>query len=186
MEDTKILDLYFERNESAITETDKKYGKYCHKVASNILIQLQDVEECINDTYLNAWNSIPPTRPNRLATYLGKICRNIAINIYEKLSAAKRGGSQIDNCLEELEDIVGNNSNVDDEINLELLTDSINIFLRTINKEARILFVKRYFEMSSIKDIAIECNVSESKVKMSLLRTRDKLKRHLIQEGYVL
>ena len=186
MEDSKILDLYYKRNELAITETDKKYGKYCHKVASNILIQLQDVEECVNDTYLNAWNSIPPMRPNRLATYLGKLCRNIAINIYEKLSAAKRGGSQIDSCLEELEEVVGNNSNIDDDINMEFLTDSINSFLETITKEARILFIKRYFEMSSIKDIAQECNVSESKVKMSLLRTRDKLKQHLIKEGYVL
>ena len=185
MEDYQIVELYWNRNESAIEYTEKKYGKYCMTIAGNILFSQEDSAECVNDTYLQTWNSIPDNRPEKLNTYIGKICRNLAINMYEKITAAKRGGSQMESCLDELAEVVGNNDDMDENINYEMLTGSINVFLETLSKEARMIFVKRYWQMASVKDIAKEYNISESKVKMTLLRNREKLKALLLKEGYV-
>jgi len=185
MEDWKIVELYWARNEEAINQTKLKYGKYCRKIACSILYDSDDADECINDTYLSTWNSLPPNKPEMLSTYVGKICRNIAINLYQRLTAAKRGGSQTELCLDELLDIA-DDSAVEDQIELRELSNSINQFLDNLEKENRIIFVKRYWYMEAIKEIAKDLKISESKAKMSLLRTRNKLKEHLLKEGYSL
>ena len=186
MLDTEIVELYWARDEKAIKYSDEKYGRYCRKIADSILYSNEDSEECVNDTYLNAWNSMPPSRPERLSTYLGKICRNLAINLYEKLTAAKRGGAETWSCLDELEDILSSGQDVEETIDMQMLTQSINVFLETLSTDNRKIFVKRYWYMSSVKDIAKELSVSDSKVKMSLLRTREKLKEFLVKEGYAI
>lgn len=185
MEDQEIVELYWERSESAIEKTNEKYGRYLMKISMNILYNAEDSEECVNDTYLNTWNSIPTNRPLFLNTYLGKICRNIAINIYEKMTAAKRGGAETPLCLDELEEVV-TGGDVSEQMELSLLTESINSFLEKSKPQDRIIFVKRYFYMSPVKEIAKECGASESKVKMTLLRMREKLKRFLETEGFEL
>ncbi len=184
MEDFEIIELYWDRDETAIQQTDRKYGKYCRKIAYNILYDQEDTEECVNDTYLQTWKTIPPERPERLSTYLGKICRNISINLYEKNTAAKRGGHECDACLEELENVLGTKSEAEEQADLHFLTDTINAFLAHCEKQARIVFVQRYWYMMSVKEIARENKLSESSVKMTLLRTREKLRDHLQQEGY--
>ena len=133
MEDFEIVEMYWDRNENAITQTDRKYGKYCRKIAYSILFDREDTEECVNDTWLQTWNSIPPHRPERLSTYLGKICRNISINLFEKLSADKRGGTETDACLDEMAEVVGQSSDVEEQLDLSVLTDVINGFLNTMS-----------------------------------------------------
>lgn len=184
MEDFEIVEMYWDRNENAITETDRKYGKYCRKIAFSIVTNKEDMEECVNDTYLQTWNSLPPQRPERLSTYLGKICRNISINLYEKLTAEKRGGNETDACLDELSELIGGSSEVEEQLDLTVLTDLINKFLKKCEKQARTVFVQRYWYMMSVKEIAKENRMSDSNVKMTLSRTRDKLKVYLEEEGY--
>ncbi len=184
MEDFEIVEMYWDRDENAIAQTDRKYGKYCRKIAYSILLDREDTEECVNDTWLQIWNSIPPHRPERLSTYLGKICRNIAINLFEKLSADKRGGTETDACLDEMAEVVGQSSDVEEQLDLSVLTDVINGFLKQCEKQARTVFVQRYWYMLNVKEIAKENGMSESNVKMTLMRTRDKLKEYLIEEGY--
>ena len=184
MEDFEIVEMYWDRNENAITQTDRKYGKYCRKIAFSIVTNKEDMEECVNDTYLQTWNSLPPQRPERLSTYLGKICRNISINLYEKLTAEKRGGNETDACLDELSELIGGSSEVEEQLDLSVLTDLINKFLKKCEKQARTVFVQRYWYMMSVKEIAKENRMSDSNVKMTLSRTRDKLKVYLEEEGY--
>ena len=184
MEDFEIVELYWDRNENAITQTDRKYGKYCRKIAFSIVTNKEDMEECVNDTYLQTWNSLPPQRPEKLSTYLGKICRNISINLYEKLTAEKRGGNETDACLDELGELIGSSSEVEERLDLTVLTDLINKFLKKCEKQARTVFVQRYWYMMSVKEIAKENRMSDSNVKMTLSRTRDKLKVYLEEEGY--
>ena len=184
MEDFEIVELYWDRDENAITQTDRKYGKYCRKIAFSIVNDREDSEECVNDTYLQTWNSLPPQRPEKLSTYLGKICRNISINLYEKLTADKRGGNETDACLDEISELVGGSSEVEEQLDLTVLTDLINKFLRRCEKQARTVFVQRYWYMMSVKEIARENRMSDSNVKMTLSRTREKLKLYLEEEGY--
>jgi RNA polymerase sigma-70 factor (ECF subfamily) len=184
MEDFEIVELYWDRNENAITQTDRKYGKYCRKIAFSIVNDREDTEECVNDTYLQTWNSLPPQRPEKLSTYLGKICRNISINLYEKLTADKRGGNETDACLDEISELVGGSSEVEEQLDLTVLTDLINKFLKRCEKQARTVFVQRYWYMMSVKEIARENRMSDSNVKMTLSRTREKLKLYLEEEGY--
>ena len=184
MEDRHIVKLYWNRDENAIAQTDLKYGSYCRKIAFSILSDREDTEECVNDTWLQTWNSIPPKWPEVLRTYLGKICRNIAINLYEKLHAMKRGEGQTAACLEELSEVVGTGSQAGEEAEAHQLTESISRFLSGLDARTRNMFVQRYWYMMSVKDIARENRMSESKVKMSLLRTREKLKEYLQKEGY--
>jgi RNA polymerase sigma-70 factor (ECF subfamily) len=184
MEDFEIVELYWDRNENAITQTDRKYGKYCRKIAFSIVNDREDTEECVNDTYLQTWNSLPPQRPEKLSTYLGKICRNISINLYEKLTADKRGGNETDACLDEISELVGGSSEVEEQLDLTVLTDLINKFLKRCEKQVRTVFVQRYWYMMSVKEIARENRMSDSNVKMTLSRTREKLKLYLEEEGY--
>ena len=186
MEDKKIIELYFNRDEKAIYETQIKYGNYIYSISYNILHNNEDCAECVNDTYLNTWNSIPPHKPNILSTYLGKIIRNLSLDLYRKYKADKRIANEFTISLDELDECVASKSKVEDEVNGKLLNEAINDFLSTIKKEDRMMFVCRYFYFDSISDIAERLNYSESKVKMSLKRTRDKLKDYLIKEGYVI
>ncbi len=185
MKDTTIIELFFNRDENAIRETDKKYGRYCFSIANRILFNRADSDECVNDTYFKAWITIPPTLPENLKIYLGKITRNIALNLYEKLHTSKRDDGQMPVILDEISEMIGENK-VEKEINAVLLTDSINTFLKELPKDKRKIFVLRYFHMYSIKEIAKQLNLSESNVKMSLSRTRDALGTYLRKEGFTL
>ena len=184
MEDKDIVDLYWARNELAIKQTKDKYENYCGKIAYNILFDYEDAKECLNDTYLKTWNSIPSNRPSKLGLYVGKICRNLAINMFEKYNASKRAGTQTELALDELSECLGDKDNVQEYVDYNLLRDSINNFLRKQKKQNRVIFIRRYFYMSSIEEIAKEYGMSLSNVKVSLKRTRDSLKDYLIKQGY--
>jgi RNA polymerase sigma-70 factor (ECF subfamily) len=180
MEDNKIIELYFARSEEAIKQTELKYGNYCFLIAHNILSSREDAEECVNDTYLNAWNSIPPNRPDPLKTFLGKITRNLAINRYIRIRAKKRSG-ETDLLFEEVcEFLPDNRVSLCDEFALK---QAINSFLASLPKKTRIIFVRRYWYLSPIREIARELAVSETSVKVTLHRTRLAFKAHLEQEG---
>ena len=184
MEDSKIIDLYFARDEKAIYETQIKYGPYCYAIAYNILHNNEDCQECISETYLDTWNAIPPHRPSILSSFIGKITRRISIDKYRKINAQKRTNGELELSFDELEESIASDSSVQDKIDEKQLVDSINSFLATIRKDDRKVFVCRYFYFDSINDITSRFNCSESKVKMSLKRTRDKLREYLIKEGY--
>lgn len=183
MEDSKIVDLYWERNESAIALTGEKYGNYLMKIAQNVLINEEDTDECVNDTYLSAWNSMPTNRPTLLGAYLSSITRNLALDKYRHSHAKRRGEGQVDIALDELLEVAGNKS-TEDEVEGRMLASAINGFLGQLNKETRVIFVRRYFYLDSIEDIGKLLKISEGKVKTTLFRTRKKLGEYLEKEGY--
>ncbi len=183
MEDNQIVNMYFERSEDAISVTQKKYNRYANYIAYNILNNREDSEECVNYAYLKVWDSIPPHRPENLATYLGKIVRNLALDMYDKYKAKKRGTGQVALALEELKECVSSSERVENIVDEITLKEALNKFVKELPKETRIIFVRRYWYLSSIKEIAKEYELSESKVKMTLMRTREKLKMYLEQEG---
>lgn len=186
MDDKQIIDLYWARSENAIMQTANKYGRYCHYIAFNILHNDEDSKECVNDTYLKAWNAMPPQRPNRLSVFLGKITRNLSLDRYKRYNAEKRGYGQITYVLDELKACVPADDNVEQIVDDVVLTEVLNRFLASLPAETRIIFMRRYWYFCSIKDIAADLKVSESKVKMSLLRSRDKLRHLLEREGIAL
>lgn len=184
MEDRQIVELYFARNESAIRETENKYGKYCRYIAYNILRDQGDSEECVNDAYLKAWNEIPPKNPSRLSTFLGKITRNLALNRYERETAIKRGGYATVLALDELEGCISDcEGDPTDELALK---EAINRFLRSLPRESRIVFLQRYWYFRQIKEIAKDIDMSENAVKVMLHRTRERLKQFLEKEEILL
>jgi len=183
LEDRKIVELFWERKEEAISEAARKYGKYCHSVAYNILRSEQDAEECVNDTYARAWNAMPPHKPQRLSAFLGRITRNVALNRYEYERAQKRR-SGIELVYDEIAEIVPDASeSVADEV---ALTEAINSYLASLPKRTRMIFVRRYWYLSQISEIAEDMGLSESNVKAILLRARARLKAHLEKEGIYL
>lgn len=184
MTDERIVELYWDRDESAVAETQAKYGRYLTKIAYNILTDMEDSLESVNDTYMYAWKSIPPHRPSVLSTYLAKITRRVSIDILRKKSREKRIPSEYTFSLSELDDCISNGQTVEGQIEVEELASAINTYLKTISTEARNLFVGRYFFMDSLKDVAKYCGMSESKAKSMLYRTRCGLKTYLEQEGY--
>ena len=186
MEDKNIVELYWKRDEQAIEETKTKYGKYCQKVAYNILQNNEDAEECVNDTYLGAWNSMPPHKPDMLSTFLAKITRNLSLKKWRNYTADKRGGGETALTLDELQECVPSVSSVDEEIQLKALSEIIDRFLRGISENERRVFICRYWYMDSIADICRQFGYGESKVKMMLLRTRQKLLDKLVKEGVTL
>ena len=186
MDDIQIVELYNERSETAISETANKYGKYCYYIAYHILYDEQDSEECVNDTYLRAWEAIPPQYPNKMSAFLGKITRNLALNRYRYYMREKRGGGQIPLVLDELQECVPATNSTEEIIDEKLLVELLNRFLHELPIEKRMMFVRRYWYMSSIQEIANDYEISEGKVKMTLLRTRNKLKQILEKEGIVL
>ncbi len=183
MNDKKIIDLYWKRSEDAISETANKYGGYCHSIAYHILHNKEDSEECVNDTYLRAWNAMPPKRPNCLSAFLGKIVRNLSFDRYDGYTAEKRGGGEIPLALEELESCIPSSFDTEQAVDELALADMLNRFLSKTKPQARIWFVRRYWYLDPVKEIAAAFGVSESKVKMTLLRLRKKLKQFLEEEG---
>lgn len=186
MEDRQIIELYNKRSEAAISKTADKYGKYCHYVAYNILFNEQDCEECVNDTWLRAWNTIPPQQPDRLSTFLGKITRNLALDKYKYYNREKRGGGQTALVLDELNECLPAMDSTEQAVNDRLLVEVLNGFLRSLPAEKRQMFVRRYWYLSSVSEIAKDYDISESNVKVILLRIRSKLKKVLEKEGIVL
>lgn len=182
MDDQKIVDLYWERSETAISETQKKYGKYCYTIAYAILYSNEDAEECVNDTYLRAWGAIPPAKPNRLSTFLGKITRNLALDRLDKNNAQKRSGT-VELALDELSECIPDADSTVDLIDEIALGDAINSFLAELPLKTRQMFVRRYWYLSPIKSIARDIGMSESAVKVSLMRTREAFRLHLEKEG---
>lgn len=183
MEDDKIIELYFARSEKAISETSEKYGKYCHYIAYNILQNEEDSEECVNDTYLRTWNAIPPKRPNRLQTFLGKITRNLSLNKLEKRTADKRGAGQVSFVLDELAESIPDKNDAEQITEDMVIKNILDRFLTKLPTETRRIFIRRYWYLSSVKEIAKEFGLSESKVTVTLFRTREKLKAVLEKEG---
>lgn len=181
MEDRQIVDLYWERSESAIKETEKKYGRYCHYIAYQILRDDEDAKEVVNDTYLKAWQTIPPKRPQAFKAYVGMISRHLAFDIYEAKHTQKRG--QIPLVLEELSECLPGEDGSDIGAGIAL-RDSMNAFLRALPQKTRNIFIRRYWYTSSLAEIADEYAMKESAVGMLLLRTRKKLKTHLQKEGF--
>lgn len=184
MDDKSIVQLYWDRNESAIFESSEKYGAYCTSIAHNILFNMDDAEECVNDTWLHAWNAMPPHRPSMLSTFLGKIVRNLSFDLYKRLHRDKRGGSNIDEVLDELNDCVSGNDNTERQWEVKELMKEINQFLLALPKDKRYMFVLRYWYVESISEIAQRLNISESNVSVSLNQIRKKLKVHLIERGF--
>ncbi len=183
MEDKKIVELYLTRNEEAIKETESRYGKYCYSIAYGILESREDAEECVNEAYLNTWNCIPPHRPKLLKTFVGKITRNLSLKLYEKRSAEKRGGGQAALCLEELAECIPANSEggrIADDITVKELLEG---FLESLPTDMRRVFVRRYWYMSSVAEIADMYGFTHSKVASLLHRGRKKLKDLLEKEG---
>ncbi len=186
MEDYKIVQLYWARDPDAITQTAKKYGHYCMAIAKNILVNHADAEECVNDTYMSAWNSMPDHRPAVLSAYLGKITRNLSFNRYKLEHAIKRGGSEIPSVLEELSECISGTKNVENELEYKELVKAINTFLATLSSEKRSIFVCRYWYSDSIRSIAKQHNMKESTVSMTLKRLRIKLQKYLLERGFEL
>ena len=178
--DEEIVNLYFDRSEEAIAACQIKYGKSCHTVAYNILHSDEDAEECVNDTWLRAWNSIPPERPTSLGAWLSTVTRRLALTRYEKKTAAKRNGG-MEASLEELSECVTAGSlTIADEV---ALSEAINGFLASLPTRTRMIFMRKYWYMDSIADIAKALGMGESAVKVTLHRTREKFRKHLAKEG---
>jgi len=185
MDDNKIVELYWNRDETAIKETKDKYSNYCFTIANKILHNQEDSEEALNDTWLAAWNAMPPHHPLILSTFLGKITRNLSLNKWRMLSADKRGGGQTAVSIDELEECIPDERNIRESLEAEIIAESINDFLGDLKESERKVFVCRYWYFDSIDEIARRYGFTQSKVKMMLKRTRDKLKDYLINEGVI-
>lgn len=183
MEDIRIVDLFWARNENAITETALKYGQYCYAIAYNILFDKEDADESVNDTYLGAWNAMPPHRPSILRTFLGKITRRISLKKWRDSHRNKRGGGEVALALDELSECVPSNIKVEDEIIAAELSKILNRFIAELPVTERQVFLCRYWYLDSIEKISIDFYFSQSKVKSMLHRTRAKLLSHLKKEG---
>lgn len=184
MEDRQIVDLYWARSERAITETDKKYGRYCHYIAYQILSDDLDAEEIVNDTYLKTWNTVPPNYPDPLKAYVGMISNQLALNRYEEKTALRRGGGKMPMVFHELDECIA-----DDEAYAELcesvfFRDVLNRFIWSLPQKTRNIFVRRYWYASSLAEIAKEYGMKESNVAMLMFRTRQKLREFLQKEGF--
>lgn len=182
IDDEKIIDLFFERDQQGIRELDIKYGKICHNLSYNIVNSRQDAEECVNDAYLGAWNAIPPTRPNPLLSYIVKIVRNISIKIYWRKEAAKRN-SIYTIAMQEIEAYIADPKNVENEVEARELARIIEDFLDTLTTKERVIFMRRYAYIDTYADIAKRVGISEKNVSVRLTQIRQKMKKYLIERG---
>lgn len=182
MEDRRIVELYWQRSEQALRETQSKYADYCYAIAYNILGNREDSEESVNDTYLDAWNSMPPHRPTILSTFLGKITRRISIDKLRARNAEKRGGSNLTLALEELEECLSARDDLQKELDAQILAEALNSFLEELSEIERRVFLCRYWCVDSLEVIAKQFGFSPSKVKSMLHRTREKLRKYLEKE----
>lgn len=180
IDDERIIDLFFKRDQQGIRELDIKYGKTCHSLSYNITNSKQDADECVNDAYLGAWNTIPPTRPNPLLSYIVKIVRNISLKIYWRKQAAKRSGNY-KIALEEIEGCIAGPQNVEDEIEARELARIIEAFLDTLTAKERVIFMRRYAYADTYADIAKRVGISEKNVSVRLTLIRQKMKQFLIE-----
>ncbi len=185
MEDSKIIQLYWDRDPDAVAVTAEQYGSYCTVIACNILGNLQDAEECVNDTWLGAWNAIPPNRPKGLAAFLGKITRNLSLDRYRYNTAQKRN-SNLTVALEELEQCASGGENVESIMDRKELVLAINDFLSRLSQQKRGIFICRYWYFDSISDIAVRYGVTQNNVSVILNRLRQQLKVYLVNRGYAL
>ncbi len=184
MEDQKIVQLYWDRNELAIEESSKKYGSYCSAIARNILSSREDVEECVNDTWLHAWNAMPPHRPQILSTFLGKITRNLSFDRYKRLHRAKRGGHAVELVLDELAECVSGGDDPEGAWTEKELKEEINRFLQSLSEENRYQFILRYWYAESVSEMAERFQKTENQISVNLSRIRKQLRSHLKEKGY--
>lgn len=184
MEDNAIIDLFFKRSEQAIVETDAKYGCYCYSIAYNILSNREDSQECVSDTYLAAWNAIPPSRPKYFNAFLAKLTRHISIDRWRKTRAKKRGGGELVLALEELENCVGL-QDTESTFERKELTRALDRFLLSLPETERNIFLCRYWYLDSIRAISEYSGFTQSKVTSMLHRTRGKLRKVLSEEGWL-
>ena len=182
--DEEIVEMYWQREEAALTETDKKYGNYLFTIANNIVKNIQDSEECLNDTYLGTWKSIPPHRPNLFLVFLSKIMRNVAVDRYRKNTAARRAPSSLMQSLNELDESVAYSPSVEEEYAIDMLSRLLNEWLGGLSESERFLFVCRYYYADPIADIAKMLGVSERTVFRQLSALKNSLKEHLEKGGY--
>ena len=182
IDDEKIIEMFFIRSEQGIRELDVKYGKICHNLSYNIVNSRQDAEECVNDAYLGVWNTIPPTRPNPLLSYIVKIVRNLSLKSYWRKEADKRSG-QYTIALQEIESCIADPKAVEDEIEARELARIIGTFLDTLTVENRVIFMRRYWFADSYKDIAELVGISEKNISVRLTRIREKMKQYLTGKG---
>lgn len=186
MKDTEIIDLYFARKEQAIIETQKSYGNYCYSIAFHVLHLKEDSEECVNDTWMRAWNSIPPNRPQRLALFLGTITRNLSFDRWKQKNALKRGNGEMEATLDELAECIPDRSNTEEIVEARQLQESINEFLKTLQERERNIFLRRYWYAEEYGEIAEKYGYNLNTVKTTLFRVRGKLKAYLEKEGVIL
>ena len=183
MEDKQIVDLYWQRSEEAIPATAAKYGAYCRTIANNILANNEDTEECVNDTWLKAWNSMPDNRPTLLGAYLGKLTRWLSLTKLRERGRLKRGGGEASLALEELAEVVAGGTNPEQMLELRELNAAVRGFLKQLPETERELFLSRYWFLLPVKEIAARFGFSANKVSTSLYRTRRKLQSYLKEEG---
>lgn len=183
MEDGAIVELYWQRNERAITASDEKYGGLCRSLSQNILDSAQDAEECVNDTWLRAWNAMPPQRPGILSAFFGKLTRNLSLDRWRYNRAAKRGGPQVETALEELGECLPAPGRPEDHLEERETADLISRFLREQPQLDRVLFLRRYWYLDSVAALAERFSMNENTVKSRLHRTRLRLKEVLLREG---
>lgn len=186
MDDNSIIQLYWDRDTQAISATSEKYGSYCRKIAQNILGDEQDTEECLNDTYLNAWNSMPTHWPELLSAFLGKITRNLSFNRYKRSRAEKRGGGEIALVLEELGDCVSDSDSIEQIIDRQEIIKAVNSFVKALPPVKRNIFVRRCWYADPVSEIARDCKMSQNSVSKTLERTRKQLKSFLEERGFEL
>lgn len=186
MEDKQIIELYFARSEQAIAASEGRYGPYCRRIAHNILQSREDSEECVNDTWLKAWDAMPPQRPNKLSAFFGAITRNLALHRWEAGRAQRRGGGQTALALEELGECIPGKDDTAAVIDALALKELLDGFLRALSAADRRIFLRRYWYLCPVKDIARMENATVSRVKMSLHRSRAKLRDTLEKEGFTL
>lgn len=186
MEDSQIIQLYWQRDEEAIPATSQKYSEYCFSIARGIVGSREDAEECVNDTWLRVWNAIPPQRPQILRVFLGRIARNLSLNRYRKNTALRRGGAGADAILDELAECVSGRDDPQTELELRELTAELGRFVRELAPVRRDIFLRRYWYADSIPDIAVRFGRTENNIYVILSRTRAELKQHMQERGYEL
>lgn len=185
MNDSEIVKMFINRDQNAIVHAEEQYRKYCSSIAFGILYNREDSDEAVNDTYLGAWNSIPPNKPENLKTYLGRLTRNISIKILRSKNSEKRGNGKSMLILDEIAECTYADNNTEKEIELKELSDAVNSFVRKLPEEEQKIFICRYWYFESVKGIAERFSMSESKIKSMLFRTRKKLVKHLRKEAFL-
>ena len=184
MDDSEIVQMFFERSENALHEVSRKYGAYCMTIARNILGNHEDAEECVNDTYMRAWNSIPPNNPPFLGAYLGRITKNLALNSARAKRSGKRGGSEETVSFDELDEFLSGSYSVENESERQEILNAINAFLENLPAKNRQIFVARYWQYYKLSELCVRFGMSESSVAVNLSRTRKKLKGYLMKRGF--